>query len=430
MSDDYAAQTPVETIHSGPAASAMGGKFLSGIQNALVLDVGGTTTDLALIIDGKVTISEEGASVAGYKTSVKAANLQSIGLGGDSHIRINRDGKLTIGPRRVVPLAYLAMEYPKLKEQMRTLSKLSWERSSPEWLEYWYLIREPERANIIQTERQAKVVELLSNGPYPLPDLLKKLGILHISQFDTGELFNQEIVGRAGLTPTDLLHIDGRYNAWDGDASHYALRAFSKFQFKDPDEMVELIWKEISEMIIRTVVEFLSEFPVPNPQSEKQFGHWFFENSVYNTNPHLQTLFQLSHPIIGIGGPASMFLEKVAETLHADLELPNYYRVANAVGAIAGSIMIEEEILVYPRLSHAGLDVLGYYIQTSKERTLIEDLDDALDFARKKCREKAISSALQAGADHPEVSMHELSDGIDTYRIRAQAMGKPRLSGA
>ena len=45
MSDEFAARTPVETIHSGPAASAIGGRFLSGLDDALVVDVGGTTTD-------------------------------------------------------------------------------------------------------------------------------------------------------------------------------------------------------------------------------------------------------------------------------------------------------------------------------------------------------------------------------------------------
>ena len=86
MSDEFAARTPVETIHSGPAASAIGGRFLSGLDDALVVDVGGTTTDLALIENGQVTVSVEGATVGEYKTCVQAANLLSIALGGDSHI--------------------------------------------------------------------------------------------------------------------------------------------------------------------------------------------------------------------------------------------------------------------------------------------------------------------------------------------------------
>ena len=78
MSDEFAARTPVETIHSGPAASAIGGRFLSVWTTRSVVDVGGTTTDLALIENGQVTVSVEGATVGEYKTCVQAANLLSI----------------------------------------------------------------------------------------------------------------------------------------------------------------------------------------------------------------------------------------------------------------------------------------------------------------------------------------------------------------
>jgi N-methylhydantoinase A/oxoprolinase/acetone carboxylase beta subunit len=62
--------------------------------------VGGTTTDLALIVDGQVTLSTEGATVGEYKTCVQAANLLSIALGGDSHITYSRDGQIVVGPER------------------------------------------------------------------------------------------------------------------------------------------------------------------------------------------------------------------------------------------------------------------------------------------------------------------------------------------
>jgi len=70
MNDEFAARTPVETIHSGPAASAIGGRFLSQLDQALVLDVGGTTTDLALVLDGldvflKTAFEADGASTEG-----------------------------------------------------------------------------------------------------------------------------------------------------------------------------------------------------------------------------------------------------------------------------------------------------------------------------------------------------------------------------
>lgn len=428
MSDEFAARTPVETIHSGPAASAIGGRFLSQIDDAFVVDVGGTTTDLALVVNGAVTISENGASVGGYETSVKAADLLSIGLGGDSQIRINRDGKLMIGPERVVPLAYLAEQYPNVKNQIRSLTRRTWEQTSPDWLEYWYLIRELPDEALIKTPRQLQVIHLLQSGPHALPDLLKKVSVFHASQLGLEELFRQEVIGKAGFTPTDLMHIDERFTAWDAETSQSALKAFCQYLLKEPQEVQALIWKKVSEMILKATVEFLTGQKLAETDSSTP-GTWFFNNASRQDHPHLNTSFRLAYPLIGIGGPASMFLEKVAEILHTALVLPAHYQVANAVGAIAGSIMVEEEILVYPKLDKTGLDVLAYYVQTSSQRLEFEDLQSALESARTTCREIALNAALRSGADQPQVVIDEKSDGLDTFRIRAQAIGKPRLSG-
>ncbi|RME81493.1 MAG: hydantoinase/oxoprolinase family protein, partial [Caldilineae bacterium] len=153
MSDEFAALTPVETIHSGPAASAMGGRFLARVDDALVIDIGGTTTDLALIEGGQVAVGEEGATVGGYKTAVRAANLLSIALGGDSHITWRRDKRIGLGPERVIPLAYLAAEHAQVEKQLRALAQHGWAEGRPESLEYWLLMREPRRANEL-TPRQ------------------------------------------------------------------------------------------------------------------------------------------------------------------------------------------------------------------------------------------------------------------------------------
>ena len=164
MSQESAAKTPVETIHSGPAASAIGGRFLSGVADALVVDVGGTTTDIALIEAGQVTVNEAGATVGNYKTAVQAANLLSIALGGDSHIRVNRENQLALGPERVVPLAYLAQQHPAVGQQLKTLMRRLQHQATPDWLEYWFLLREPHDKSKLKTAHQQKLVELLHHG--------------------------------------------------------------------------------------------------------------------------------------------------------------------------------------------------------------------------------------------------------------------------
>jgi N-methylhydantoinase A/oxoprolinase/acetone carboxylase beta subunit len=454
MSDEFAARTPVETIHSGPAASAIGGRFLSHLDNALVIDVGGTTTDLALVVDGEVTISEEGATVGEYKTSVQAAHLLSIALGGDSHIVLNREREVAIGPERVVPLSYLAQQYPQVGKRLHALSHRSWAQASPDWLEYWFLLREPTEP--LQTPQEKALVELLREGPQPVPEILKQLKVLHGAHINTQDLFRQEVLGKAGLTPTDLLHVEGRYAPWDVEAARVVWEVFARYQFQEPQALGRQLWRQVTEMIVRAVVAFLSGRTLAlnssnsfapgaapgggvggaqagtkakNGLNGDDLGHWFFYNSLYGLHPHLETSFRLRRPIIGIGAPAEFFLKEVAETLHTDLILPEHYPVANALGAVAGSVMVAEEVLVYPQLSQSGLEVLGFFVQTSDGRQVFEDEGDALACARTLSHERALGAALRSGADNPQVVVEQLSDGLDTYRIRAKAMGNPRLSG-
>ncbi len=104
MRADYAVDRPVETILSGPAASVIGARFLSGLLDCLVVDMGGTTTDIASLKDGQCTVSENGTCLGGWRTRVKALEICTFGLGGDSEIRRDLNGGIQIGPQRVVPL--------------------------------------------------------------------------------------------------------------------------------------------------------------------------------------------------------------------------------------------------------------------------------------------------------------------------------------
>ena len=428
MSAEFAAKTPVETIHSGPAASAIGGRFLSNQDNALIVDVGGTTTDLAMIMNGEVTISENGASVSGYKTSVQAAKLLSIGLGGDSQITFDHDRNLIIGPQRVVPLSYLVHLYPKITDSLRVLNQMTWPPPSPDFLEYWFLIQDPSNEYRLKNSRQKELIQILSGGPCPVPSLLKEMGLLHLNQLNANELLRQEIIGKAGFTPTDILHVDGRYTPWSVEASHFGLAILSHYLNLDPDDLTDKIWKRITEMTIQVIVEFLSEKKIPTESLHKnEIGNWFFHNSIDSNHPHLETQIRLRSPLIGIGAPAEIMLSEAAKILRTELVLPDYYFVANAVGAIAGSVMVSENILVYPRLSESGLDVIGYYVQARDNREEFEELEVALSHAKRLGEKRALNAALLSGAENPRISIEEISDGLDSYRLCIKAIGNPRL---
>ncbi len=95
-----ALEYPVETVLSGPAASVVGAGFLSGLRDFVVADMGGTTTDVAVVADGRPVVRAEGAVIGGWRTMVQAIDVHTCGLGGDSEVVFDRDRRLRVGPRR------------------------------------------------------------------------------------------------------------------------------------------------------------------------------------------------------------------------------------------------------------------------------------------------------------------------------------------
>jgi len=97
----YSKDKPCETVFSGPAASTMGGLALTmDSRNSVVMDIGGTTTDISLIMSGQPLYASKGASLNGHYTHINSFAVRSIPLGGDSELWLD-DGTINIGPQRV-----------------------------------------------------------------------------------------------------------------------------------------------------------------------------------------------------------------------------------------------------------------------------------------------------------------------------------------
>ena len=100
MNIESSVDHPAQTILSGPSASVMGSISSAPSQGTcLVLDIGGTTTDMAVLIDKVPLLAPLGIEISRHKTLIRALQTESIGIGGDSTVRV-KDGKLTIGPDR------------------------------------------------------------------------------------------------------------------------------------------------------------------------------------------------------------------------------------------------------------------------------------------------------------------------------------------
>ena len=101
MTMENARKYPILTIACGPTNSIRGASYLSRLENAIVVDVGGTTTDLGVIQNGFPRESSLAVTIGGVRTNFRMPDVVSIGLGGGSIVRQLPDGTVTVGPDSV-----------------------------------------------------------------------------------------------------------------------------------------------------------------------------------------------------------------------------------------------------------------------------------------------------------------------------------------
>ena len=425
-----AVKKPVETILSGPAASAIGGMFFSSEENALMIDVGGTTTDIAFIKNGQVAVSDEGARVGEIETAVKAARIRTACVGCDSRIVFGQGGTIHAGPDRVVPLSRLAWKYPRIHDEFMALKSKNriW---VPEDIQYWMFSREVNPSTLgISDSKTIRVINILNQGPASISSLIKALNVYHVVQLNADELFRLGLIEESTLTPSDLLHVNGKMDIWDGDVARQAVTCACSMFDKNPRTFVDDVLDHIVSMMVEEAVVFLAG---QTPRSRQgslpenisgRWGRWFLKESINQADQYLSVEISSRFPIIGIGAPADIFVRKVAKRLGAPFILPSHAPVANAAGAVAGSVVIEKEAILYMREKRESR---YYIVQIDEEQAKFPEYDDAMMHARKKVSALAIDGAVEAGAVSPVVTVKVKIEGA-LERISARAAGNPRIS--
>lgn len=101
MSADYALRYPILTVACGPTNSLRGASYLTGHSDAIVVDVGGTTTDVGVLVASFPRESSIAVEIGGARTNFRMPDLVSVGLGGGTIIRIQNNGEFTVGPDSV-----------------------------------------------------------------------------------------------------------------------------------------------------------------------------------------------------------------------------------------------------------------------------------------------------------------------------------------
>jgi N-methylhydantoinase A/oxoprolinase/acetone carboxylase beta subunit len=432
---EVALEYPVETVLSGPAASVVGAGFLSGLADFAVADMGGTTTDVAVVVGGRPVVREEGAVIAGWRTMVEAIDVRTCGLGGDSEVHLDRDGRLKVGPRKAMPLALLAARFPSVLDELRKLAAS--ERLPP--FAGGFAYRNPGRDPGGELDRlERRVWEMLAESPRRLGDAARTAqGVEAVRR-----LVDRGLATVAGFTPSDAMHVLGRQHDWNAEAARLGATILAteerniraRAQGDTPEGICERTYEHVVREAARVVLQCAL---AQDPGIEASHGRWgplgaLLEDTITGRrfSKLVDASIRLALPLIAVGAPAGAYYPEVARRLGAQLTVPPHAAACNAVGAVAGVVSETREILV----NQPSLDVFRVHDPAGNQD--YRDAQQAIEHARRVSRELALAAARRAGASDPHVETSVVerraqagagsqADYLAEATVRSRATGRP-----
>ncbi len=438
MKDTTAMKKPVETILSGPASSLMGAKSLTGESDAVVIDMGGTTSDIGILKNGFPRIEPEGANIGGKRTRVMAADIATYGIGGDSRIVVN--GKdILLSPVRVVPLCIAAKRWPSVKKTVMSLAGITDDRSAEDYglddilqdTEFFTLAHVKETENLTNADR--RFLTALKRKPMRLSDAGERFGV-PAHAFSASDMESRGYVLRIGVTPTDILHAEGSYTLYDAESSRIAVEYLARKCHLSAERFIE----RTKELIVKKIAACTMEKILLDDtrrdaltESEEEL----VDRVLNGSGGDYSIGFNLKHPVIGIGAPVGAWLPAVAELLNTRLLLPENSHIGNAIGAVTGCVC-ETVVITVRATGPEYQEEPECDVFTGKEIRTFSWTKEALEFAEKEGVRMAEDAALAAGAKNPVVEVfvekNELvvSEDKKYFRgaeITVKVTGKPDL---
>lgn len=439
-----ALERPVGTVLSGPAASVIGACALSGSRNAIVADMGGTTTDIAVVRNGRPELSVDGALVGDMRPMVEAVKVYSIGLGGDSEVRFLGGKGLAIGPRRVVPISLLAHEHPHVLPVLERQ-----QNESPHGSQIRFALRLQSDAALINRlpADELRAWDRLAQGPVDLER--SNIEDRPLSRA-LARLERKGLAIYSGFTPSDAAHVLGMANHWSQPAAVLAARIWAR-QMRYMYGLgtwtlgdAEAPSRQVVDKVIATICQKLIEAGL---NDAGQFNEDRASNmAALLTNMALQgrtrapsasqapaSVFALHFapdmPLVAVGAPASSYYPDVAQGLGMTLQVPRFAEVANAVGAVLGTVSQRVHVTVTQPVRGT------FRVFSAAGPKDFPTLEPALALARELAAAQAQDNARTAGAATVQVEFSQADNSVNNdidgnmffeAIVTATASGAPR----
>ena len=419
---------PVETILSGPAASLHGARYLSDAENAIVSDIGGTTTDVAMLEDSAPTIDRSGATVGGWQTMVEAVSVNTRGLGGDSEVLLKL-GEPILSTERAIPVCQLTAQHPQiakiLSEQLENDIRETDAR-------FAIKILDVDGDNVFRSSSEQRIYEILCDGPKDLNSLYESPAFERALM----RLRKRGIVNVCAFTPTDALHVLGTFQKWDSGDSINAAKLMCRLVERQSEKEIDI--NRFSQTVINLVVEktcrVLLETALMHAYDQTGMGREMNPDRLSEVlleqpeNIFFDSQIKFKQPIVAIGAPAAMFYPQVAEKFSTQCIVPEHADVCNAVGAATSRVIQKVHGLITS--PNEGL----YRVHASGKINDFNDFSSALEYGKSFCESQAKSNAIDAGGEaittkvtHQDVFVNGPGDYqlFIESKIVARAEGEP-----
>jgi N-methylhydantoinase A/oxoprolinase/acetone carboxylase beta subunit len=435
MSAEVARTRPIETILSGPAASLIGAAYLTHLDDAIISDIGGTTTDVAMLERGAPRLDERGATVGGFRTMVEAVAMTTVGLGGDSEVAVSTreiTAQLELGPRRVVPVCLAAIDHPELVHRALD-TQLTHDLPSDHDARFVLPLGDAGASDAGLTDDEADLLHRALKGAATVGSLVR--GHADIARLN--RLVKRGLVMLAGFTPTDASHVLGDYIAFDVAAADKAARLMARKR-SAIGRAVALDAESFSRWVVATLERRSAETLL-----EVGFGRDGFAGNGLSQHPLVRSSLddrrgvvdvsvRLSMPVIGLGASAGIYYPAVAALLRVDGFVPHDADVANAIGAVVGRVRVHADVYVsQPERGRFRV----HHVDSPGD---VFSQDDAIAMAEALARVDALRQVMHAGAEGAEVEVTQSLniahvEGEEFFvdgMITATASGRPALGRA
>jgi N-methylhydantoinase A/oxoprolinase/acetone carboxylase beta subunit len=410
--------------------------IFAGEKDCLIIDMGGTTTDIAVIESGVPRKAAEGVDVGKWKTFVKGLSVRSFGLGGDSAVRFDGHGVMRLEATRLLPLSVAAARWPSVTAKLSRLVQTK--KGHPLLLHELFCPVRDISASAAYTETEKAFCRALQGGPLLFAEAAEAIGASPYN-LDVSRLEEEGVVLRSGLTPTDIMHLRGDFTRFDTEAAKLGADFVSSCIGTTPDVLQGMVYDAVERSLYVAIVTVLLEdqHPALTGLEDLIRGSWDMARREKRDEKRnmLQFGFQTPAVLVGIGAPIHIFLPPVAEALGTRCVIPQNAGVANALGAIVGSIRVTRRVEVKPQYTIDGIGGYVAFCESGVVHTTDREsaVKAAVQAAKAAAREEALARGAQgeiAVSSDVRVSAPKARNGSEVLvaiHVEATAIGKAVL---